>query len=161
VTLEHSNEEQRVVEEQLGRPARGSWAVALRCHLGVPMVIENHPRLDDGTPFPTLLWLTCPVLVKRLSRLEFEGRMTEIGTRLDGDPAFRDRLVAALASYRARRDSHEVIEDAGPPPGGGPDRIKCLHAHAAHELAAPPNPVGAVALADAGWPDCVVECVKP
>ncbi|MDQ3981963.1 MAG: DUF501 domain-containing protein, partial [Actinomycetota bacterium] len=41
----------------------------------------------------------------------------------------------------------------------GPDRVKCLHAHLAHELADPPNPIGARTLASTGWPDCVAPCV--
>jgi hypothetical protein len=124
------------------------------------MVIENHPRLPDGSPFPTLYWLTCPLLVDRASKLEAAGWMREIGADLERDPNFRARLSTALDSYRAQRDEHEVIEDAGAPPGGGPDRVKCLHAHLAHELAAPSNPVGARVLARAGWPDCRAPCVE-
>lgn len=149
-----------IVEVQLGRPVRGRWSVARRCHLGVPMVIENHPRLEDGSPFPTLFWLTCPLLVKRASMLESRGYMTEVTERLRQDGHLEERLVGALTRYRARRDAHEVIE-ASAPPGGGPERVKCLHAHVAHELAEPPNPVGALALAETGWPDCVVPCVVP
>jgi uncharacterized protein len=147
-----------VVAVQLGRPLRGSWSVARRCHLGVPMVIENHPRLEDGSPFPTLFWLTCPLLVKRTSMLESQGHMTNMTERLRRDKGLRRRLTTAIGRYRARRDAHEVIE-APVPPGGGPDRVKCLHAHLAHELADACNPIGALTLADAGWPDCVVPCI--
>lgn len=160
MTLDHSDEDRAVVEAQLGRAPRGAWAVARRCHLGVPMVIENHPRLADGSPFPTLFWLTCPILVKRASRLEAGGWMTEVGDDLARDPVLRERLSAALDAYRERRDRHEAIEEAGGPPGGGPGRVKCLHAHLAHELAAPPNPVGARTLERAGWPDCRAPCVE-
>jgi uncharacterized protein len=134
--------------------------VARRCHLGVPMVIENDPRLEDGSPFPTLFWLTCPVLIKRASRLESEGRMTELSEKLLRDDAMRGRLEEAIEQYLGRRDSHEVLPDAGAPQGGGPDRVKCLHAHLAHELADGPNPVGATTLAEVGWPDCVAPCVS-
>ena len=160
MVLEHSEEDRLVVEAQLGRPLRGAWAVARRCHLGVPMVIENHPRLPDGSPFPTLFWLTCPVLVKRASRLESEGRMAELTTRLGRDRALRARFGAAIERYRARRDDHEVVEDSGAPPGGGPDRVKCLHVHLAHELCGGNNPIGAVALAETGWPDCREACYR-
>ena len=124
------------------------------------MVIENHPRLDDGSPFPTLYWLTCPLLRMRVSRLEGAGWMAELGQDIVRDPALRQRFVRALDAYRARRDEHEPIEDSGVPPGGGPDRVKCLHAHVAHELAAPPNPIGARTLARTGWPDCLARCVE-
>jgi hypothetical protein len=124
------------------------------------MVIENAPRLEDGSPFPTLFWLTCPILIKRASRLESEGRMAEIGEMLLGGDALRGRLEEATERYLERRDSHEVLTDAGAPPGGVPDRVKCLHAHLAHELADGPNPVGALTMAEVGWPDCVVSCVS-
>jgi hypothetical protein len=124
-------------------------------------VIENHPRFENGQPFPTLFWLTCPVLTKRASNLEAGGHMAELSERLQRSPELRARLARAIGRYRARRDSHEVISDSGAPPGGGPDRIKCLHAHLAHELADPPNPVGAEMLARAGWPDCRAPCVDP
>lgn len=123
-------------------------------------MIENHPRLEDGSPFPTLFWLTCPLLVKRVSRLEGGGRMSELNRRLDTDAALRVRLGAALQRLVDRRDSHEAIDTDGAPPGGGPEKVKCLHAHVAHELTDPPNPLGALALAETGWPDCVAPCVE-
>lgn len=122
------------------------------------MVIENHPRLPDGSPFPTLYWLTCPILVKRVSRLESGGHMASLNERLALDDPLRERFAAAIARLTARRDAHEVIEDAGSPPGGGPESVKCLHAHVAAELAQPGHPIGGLALADTGWPDCRVPC---
>ena len=160
MTLSHTEEDRLVVEAQVGRPLRNDWAVASRCHLGVPMVIENSPVGPDGAPFPTLYWLTCPVLVKRVSRLEAAGRMADLADELRGDPALRHRLADAIDRYRAHRDAHQVVEDSGGPPGGGPERVKCLHAHAAHELADPPNPIGAFAVNEAGWPDCREPCFR-
>jgi uncharacterized protein len=157
--LHHTDYDEHVVAAQLGRPTRGRWAVARRCHLGVPMVIENAPRLEDGSPFPTLFWLTCPILAKRVSKLESDGRMAEVTERLR-DRGLRARLEDAIERYVKRRDGHEPLSDAGPPPGGGPDRVKCLHAHVAHELADGPNPVGAATMAEVGWPDCVAQCVS-
>ncbi|MDQ3986207.1 MAG: DUF501 domain-containing protein [Actinomycetota bacterium] len=158
--LSHSVDDEVIVEAQLGRAPRGRWAVARRCHLGVPMVIESHPRLDDGSPFPTLFWLTCPVLNRRLSRLESEGEMSRLTERLGTDADLKQRLSQAIDRYRAARDEYEEIAEAGGPPGGGPDRVKCLHAHVAHQLASPPNPVGAGALARAEWPDCREPCFE-
>ena len=159
MTLAHSDADARTVSAQLGRPARGRWQVAARCHLGLPTVIENHPRLEDGSPFPTLFWLTCPVLVKRVSRQEAAGRMQSITRSLAMDARLRERLAAALRRYANRRAEHEPIEVAGGPPGGGPDRVKCLHAHTAHEVAGGNNPIGARTLAASGWPECVTPCV--
>ena len=158
--LQHTQQDAAVVEAQLGRPLRGRWAVARRCHLGVPMVIENHPRLEDSSPFPTLFWLTCPILVKRVSRQESSGALPALGERLSKDPDLRERFYAALSRYRARRDEHEVIEDSGSPPGGGPDKVKCLHAHVAHQLAGGRNPVGALTLSRSDFPDCIAPCYE-
>lgn len=148
-----------IVERQLGRTLRGSWRVGRRCHLGVPMVIENHPRLEDGAPFPTLYWLTCPLLVKRASNLESQAWMERLNERLSEDPALKERLSVAVDAYRAARDVHEVLDPVPAPPGGGPDRVKCLHSHLAHQLV-DANPVGALVLSEAGFPDCRVPCVE-
>lgn len=142
----------------MGRPMRGEFGVSRRCHLGVPMVIENDAKLADGSPFPTLYWLTCPMLVKRVSRIEARGHMEEVNARLKTDHGMRARLLDAIAALRSRRDEHAVIVDSGAPPGGGPDKVKCLHSHVAQELSQRVNPVGAVTLAETGWPDCAEPC---
>ena len=133
--------------------------MAVRCHLGVPMVIENHP-VQNGVPFPTLYWLTCPMLLKRVSHLEAGGVMAALNERIAGAPDLKARLESSIEALRARRDSHAVIEESGAPPGGGPDKVKCLHAHVAQELALPGDPAGALALAATGWPDCREPCVS-
>jgi hypothetical protein len=155
---EASAGDRAVVEAQVGRPLRGKWRVARRCHLGVPMVVETHPRLEDGTPFPTLFWLTCPLLVKSASHLEAEGFMNVLTQRLATDGVFRNRVQSAGDRYVSRRN--ELAPTEGPQPGGGADRVKCLHSHLAHELADAPNPVGAATLARTGWPDCRLPCVE-
>jgi hypothetical protein len=124
------------------------------------MAIENHPVLENGAPFPTLFWLTCPILVKRASKLEAQGRMNDLNESLARSEEERERLGSAVDRLRARRDGHTVIDDGGVAPGGGPERVKCLHAHVAQELADAPNPVGALTLAQVGWPDCRVPCVE-
>ena len=58
------------VQAQLGRPPRGVHAVAHRCACGVPDVVETAPRLEDGTPFPTLYYLTCPRAASAIGTLE-------------------------------------------------------------------------------------------
>ena len=159
-SLVHSDRDARVVARQLGRAPRGQWTVARRCHLGVPMTIESHPVMDDGTPFPTLFWLTCPLLIKRAAKLEAEGQMSSLNDLLALRNDLRAEVSRSLDRLVARRDGHAVIPDPGSPPGGGPDRIKCLHAHLAQELSDPPNPVGALTLAQVGWPDCRATCVE-
>jgi uncharacterized protein len=138
------------VARQLGRPPRGLRAVAHRCPCGAPDVVETAPRLPDGTPFPTLYYLTCPRAAGLIGTLEATGLMREMTDRLDADEALAARHAQAHAAYVARRDSVEPVpEIAGVSAGGMPDRVKCLHALVAHALAAGPqvSPLGDEALA--------------
>ena len=75
-----------VVEAQLGRPPRAIREVVHRCTCGLVDVIETNPRLPDGTPFPTLFYLTCPRASKEIGRLEASGLMREMTGRLHDDP---------------------------------------------------------------------------
>ncbi|HEY0696563.1 MAG TPA: DUF501 domain-containing protein [Micromonospora sp.] len=133
------------VAEQLGRPPRGTRAVAHRCPCGLPDVVETTPRLSDGTPFPTLFYLTCPRATAACSRLESAGVMKEMADRLAADPELAARYRAAHQDYLARREAiGPVPEIAGVSAGGMPGRVKCLHVHLGHALAAGPgvNPFG-------------------
>ena len=133
------------VGEQLGRTPRGTRAVAHRCPCGLPDVVETKPRLADGSPFPTLYYLTCPRAVAVCSRLESTGLMKEMNARLAADPDLARRYRAAHEDYLARRAKlGEVPEIAGVSAGGMPARVKCLHALLGHALAAGPgvNPLG-------------------
>ena len=138
------------IEAQLGRPPRGLRAVAHRCPCGAPDVVETAPRLPDGTPFPTLYYLTCPRAAGAIGTLEASGLMREMTDRLANDPDLRARYVAAHEAYVAARDGIEHVEQIdGISAGGMPDRVKCLHVLVAHSLAAGPgtNPLGDEALA--------------
>jgi hypothetical protein len=123
-----------VVEAQLGRPPRAMRAVAHRCGCGLPDVVETNPRLEDGTPFPTVFYLTCPRAASAIGRLESEGLMKTMTARLDEDADLKARYVAAATDYIARRDALEVLAKV-PAQGGMPDRVKCLHVLVAHALA--------------------------
>ena len=59
----------RIVSAQLGRPARDVVGIPARCACGAPTVVATAPRLSDGTPFPTLYYLTHPVATAAMSRL--------------------------------------------------------------------------------------------
>lgn len=134
------------IAAQLGRPPRGLLAVAHRCPCGLPDVIETHPRLENGTPFPTLYYLTCPRARSAVGRLEAGGVMREMTQRLHDDRELAARYAAAHRDYLARRDAIQPLP-GGPGAGGMPDRVKCLHALVAHELAVPgTNPFGREAL---------------
>lgn len=138
------------VEAQLGRPPRGVAGVAHRCPCGLPDVVATQPRLDDGTPFPTTFYLTCPRAAGAIGTLEASGLMREMTDRLRSDPDLAAAHRAAHDDYLARRAAlGEVPEIAGVSAGGMPDRVKCLHVLVGHALAAGPgvSPLGDEALA--------------
>jgi uncharacterized protein len=137
--------DEAAIAAQLGRLPRGQLAVAQRCPCGLPDVVETAPRLPDGTPFPTLYYLTCPLATAAVSKLEASGLMRDMTARLAGAPsasdALRQRYEAAHADYLARRDDAaarggvEALPAGTQSAGGMPERVKCLHALVAHELA--------------------------
>jgi hypothetical protein len=137
-----SKRDEAAVAQQLGRPPRGLRSVAHRCPCTLPDVVETAPRLPDGTPFPTLYYLTCPRATGAISGLEAAGVMREMTTRLN-EAEIRAAYEQAHADYLARRDAVAADAEVEPLPagtqsaGGMPERVKCLHALVAHELAVP------------------------
>ncbi|HEV2779165.1 MAG TPA: DUF501 domain-containing protein [Actinophytocola sp.] len=143
------------VARQLGREPRALRAVVHRCPIGHPTVVQTHPRLPDGSPFPTLYYLTCPRLTALVSRLEASGLMRRMTERLGADPELAAAYLAAHRAYLAERDAIEPL-GTEVSAGGMPGRVKCLHVHVAHALAAGPgvNPFGdeVLALLADEWP---------
>lgn len=152
----------QVIEIQIARPVRASSEVVARCHLGMPVVIRVPPHLDDGTPFPTMYWLTCPLATTRIGRLEGAGGVKRMESKAAADPEFAAALETAHSDYARERDAL-VREDGAPRPSGGVGGaargVKCLHAHYAHHAAGGDNPVGKLVAAWIGPLDCEVPCV--
>jgi uncharacterized protein len=124
--------------------------VAHRCPCGLPDVVETLPRLPDGTPFPTLYYLTCPRAAAAISTLEASGMMRDMENRLGEDVDLAREYRSAHEAYLVARDALGVVPEVeGISAGGMPSRVKCLHALVAHSLAAGPgvNPLGDEALA--------------
>jgi hypothetical protein len=144
-------EDRETVERQLGRAPRALTAVAHRCPCGQPDVVETAPRLEDGTPFPTLYYLTCPRASAAASRLESAGRMREWQDELATNPELAAGYQSAHEAYLATRDAKDVLPTRSTA-GGMPDRVKCLHALAGHALAAGTgvNPIGDRAVEEMG-----------
>ena len=140
--------DREAVAAQLGRPPRALRSVAHRCPCGLPSVVQTSPRLADGTPFPTLYYLTCKRLTGLVGRIEASGAMREMTDRLATDPDLAAAYRAAHDSYLAERDSVEPL-GTQVSAGGMPGRVKCLHVHVAHALARGPgvNPFGDEVLA--------------
>ena len=136
------------VFQRQGSSATLPLPFAYRCPDGEPGVVKTAPKLPDGTPFPTLYYLTHPILTAAASRLETTGLMREMTERLKQDPALAAAYRRAHESYLAERDAIESLGTTFSA-GGMPDRVKCLHVLIAHSLAKGPgvNPLGDEALA--------------
>jgi len=137
----------KLIEKQLGRNPRSVLKVLKRCGEGYPQVILSSPVLEDGTPFPTIFWLTCPFLIKEVSRLEGKGLIKHLQSRIKEDGSFRLELNEAHDDYRGKRAElpgfrKDKCNDTGIAGISNLNNLKCLHAHFAHYLATGLNPVG-------------------
>lgn len=158
-----------IITKQLGRTPRGVMGVAVRCPEGSPRVIVTYPVILHGVypeVFPTLYWLTCPRLVKEISRLEGAGVIEEIQQEINQDPNLIQELEEVYQEYANRRmelvkestlkpirerypAQYEVLTKSGV--GGIMDKgIKCLHTHFADYLVNGKNPVGRLAAEQLG-----------
>jgi hypothetical protein len=124
-----------VVEAQLGRAPRAVYGIAHRCPCGNPDVVCTQPRLEDGTPFPTTFYLTCPRAASMIGTLEASGLMTKMSQRLEADEELARAYRRAHEAYLAFRESiADVPEIRGVSAGGMPTRVKCLHVLAGQAL---------------------------
>jgi hypothetical protein len=140
-----------LVERQLGRPPRAFRRVVVRCPFGRPAVTEQDAYDENGEPFPTSYWLTCPSLVAAVSRIEAAGGV-ERWTRAAAEDA---ELGASLG--RAHAEQRELRPELDLGVGGarsGAGSLKCLHAHVAFALARPGYELGDLIVAelDPLWP---------
>lgn len=145
--------DEAIVAAQLQRRPRGVVGIAYRCPCGKPAVVVTRPRLEDGTPFPTTYYLTCPRAVAACSSLESQGLMTEMTQRLSNDSDLARAYRRAHEQYLTDRERLESVpEIADISAGGMPHRVKCLHALVAHSLAAGKgiNPLGDEAVREIG-----------
>lgn len=149
------------VSRQLGRPARNILAIAARCICGRPLVVQTNPRLENGTPFPTLYYLTQPAATAAVSTLEATGLMNELQDLLAQDEEISKMYQQAHSSYLAEREAILRVEEIKDFSAGGmPNRVKCLHALIGHALAKGPgvNPIGDLALEKCSWSPSVCRC---
>ncbi|GMQ85407.1 MAG: hypothetical protein BMS9Abin07_0973 [Acidimicrobiia bacterium] len=151
-----------VVAAQIERTPRSVVEVSLRCALGLPVVTSVPPLLDDGTPFPTSSWLTCPLAVRRIGRVEADGGVQTAETLIGGDPDFAAAHQRAMQRYGEDRDALIPRDHEGPRPSGGVGGsragVKCLHAHYADHAAGNDNPVGAWVAPRVEPLNCTVPC---
>lgn len=125
-------------------------------------MVKTKPRLHNGTPFPTLYYLTQPAATAAVSTLEASGVMVRYQNLLGENEAVAAQYQKAHQSYLQEREAIEhvaEIEDFSA--GGMPVRVKCLHALVGHSLAKGPgvNPIGDLALSELDWSPSRCQCV--
>ena len=159
-----SEDDRAAVERQIGRPPRAFRRVVVRCPFGLPAVTEQSPYDVAGEPFPTTYYLTCRHLVAAVARLEAAGGVERFAAAAEADPALRRSLEEAtgrqreirleLAAGATGKDDGTSLE-LGIGGAAKPERLKCLHAHAAFALAQPGYLLGEGILAelDPLWPE--------
>jgi exopolyphosphatase/guanosine-5'-triphosphate,3'-diphosphate pyrophosphatase len=136
-----TDDERAQVEHLLGRPPLGAFEIVVRDAAGLPVVIMNHPLLDDGRPMPTRYWLVGADLRSRVGTLESTGGVRAAEAAVDAAA-----LAAAHDRYASERERAIPADHEGPRPSGGVggtrQGVKCLHAHYAWHLAGGDDPVG-------------------
>lgn len=156
-------DDRTIVARQLGRAPRALRRVVLRCPYGRPAVTEQDPYDANGDPFPTTYYVTCPHLVAALARVEAAGGVERWSRAVAHDAELADSLARATEEQRRLRrelaGKHRGKDDGtslelGIAGSQSPERLKCLHAHAAFALARPGYVLGDRILAelDPLWP---------
>lgn len=157
-----SSLDERIVGRQIGRTPKPFDSVCRRCRYEYPQVIRNHPAVPQGEGFevfPTIHWLTCPLLHRAISRLEAEGQIRLYEERLEDDEAFFQRMEAEhataaevrveLVPEAVRRQLQQkqprqwrALAETGVAGIRETTGVKCLHAHYADYIAGGTNPIG-------------------
>lgn len=155
--------EKQVVEVQLKRNLRSDIKVAAKCHFDLPVVVDVPKNLDDGTPFPTMFWLTCPMYIKKVSTLESHGMVKELDNQLNNNNMLNKLWSKRQISYEKERNKkYKNIKNITSPSGGVGgtlNSIKCLHSHLADELVTGKNIIGQIVLENVGGCNCLEPCV--
>lgn len=156
-----SDKDFAVIETQMGRRKFDKsilLGVASRCSLGNPRVLLCK-SLNDGKPFPTNFWLSCPKLVRLAGEIESQGGVGELENFIQSEGLEswieynkkHARIRLSLASEEEIKylapSAYRDFCDANIGIGGirvtGEARVKCLHLQVASWLALGIHPGGA------------------
>ena len=156
------DKDKKVVEAQLDRNLRSDILVSSRCHFNLPTAIKVPPNLDDGTPFPTTYWLTCPMYNKKIGSLESQGLISQLDDEMQNNSKLKSEWKQRQTSYQKEREnffdkSNEYLPTGGV--GGAKESIKCLHSHTADEISTGKNPIGKIVIESIGLFNCEKPCI--
>ncbi len=149
-----STKDLKFITFQLGKVVDNVYQVPKYCSYGVPIVVRSLP-VKEGKPFPTLHYLTCPYLVKEVSKLEEKGLIKEFEKRLLSDEQFYFFLVSAhqkvieirlnllqTLEIEIPKGWQELLSRVGTGGISNFKTVKCLHLHLSDYLGGIGNPVG-------------------
>jgi len=134
------------IEKFLGRKPAGIISVVKRNSNNIPQVIKVNPFVRKA-PFPTMYWLVCPDLSKKISTLEATGFIKDLENEVSNSKELTDSLFSIHEDYRKERERlyndlnldlsesmEKTISETGV--GGVADfqRVRCLHMFYAYHL---------------------------
>lgn len=145
-----SQRDETLLTHQLARTPRKPWRVAARCSHGAPTVIVSPSQLEDGSRFPNWAYLTCPHLVREISKIESENGAAHYAALLEvseDSQEARRKLDSQLRSARLKEcidyGQTDICAEVGIAGQQNIYAIKCLHIHAAYHLAGLQDDIGA------------------
>lgn len=121
-----SKSELEIIRKQLGREPDNLGGIPLKCPFEKPAVLLTLPYSSDKGIFPTTFWLSCPYLVKEVSRLEEKGLVKELTEKINKNPALKEELERAHKIYAQKRRSLLGEDEVAELRRGSPDILKVL-----------------------------------
>lgn len=144
----------RQIMEQLGHFPYNIVSIAAYIE-SRPVVAQLYPlsmELNSLQPFPTMFWLTCPLLQAQISDIEKLGWIQKLQEKLNKNNDYKIQMRECHSKYLQERWSllsdsdKEYVEksgwkthlmDIGIAGIKNFDTVKCLHTHYGHYLARP------------------------
>ena len=168
--------ELNIIRGQLDNNAESVIKVIKYCPTNYPMIILVHPFSNDK-PFPTIYWLSCPVIKEDIFKLEDTGYIEVLKRKKNQSKEFQKKLDNAHKRYskvrvslldkdklkRARqksKDLFEMLKKSGVAGIREKEGIKCLHGHYADYIISGDNPVGEEVAKKIDIPTCCNFCKK-
>lgn len=158
------------------------YGVVSRCAGGFPQVVVFNPVKNAATgelntaALDDILWITCPVIHRRITELERSGMAERVEQFISSDRSILNEMTNAHAHYYYFRKevyrritgkdyTEEMISlfESGIGGAQDPKQVNCLHVHYAHYMVCKSNIVGRaiegyVAASACGGAGC--PCVK-